>query len=63
MLKTGNKKYYNVKGIQINDPSINEDNIMEEGAFNTYQAAFGIVPTSPQLLQFGMPISMRGSSP
>jgi hypothetical protein len=29
-----------VKGIQINDPSINEGNIMEEGALNTYKAGF-----------------------
>lgn len=26
-----NKKYYNVKGIQINDPSINEGDVMTEG--------------------------------
>ena len=31
MLKTGNKDYYNVKGIQINDPSINEGDVMTEG--------------------------------
>jgi carboxypeptidase D len=31
MLKANNKEYYNVKGININDPSINEDGTMIEG--------------------------------
>ena len=31
MLMADNKKYYNVAGIQVNDPSINEDDTMQEG--------------------------------
>lgn len=31
MLMTNDTKYFNVKGIQINDPSINSDAIMIEG--------------------------------
>ena len=31
MLDRNDKTYYNVKGIQINDPSINEDDTMLEG--------------------------------
>ena len=63
MLKTGNKKYYNVKGIQINDPSINEDNIMEQGAFHTSQATFGLVLTNRQLLQLDMSMRIPASLP
>ena len=31
MLDTHNDDYFNVKGIQINDPSINYDDTMTEG--------------------------------
>ncbi|KAI9744633.1 MAG: hypothetical protein M1818_002162 [Claussenomyces sp. TS43310] len=30
MLDANNSKYFNVKGIQVNDPSINDDNLMNE---------------------------------
>ena len=39
MLKTGNKKYYNVKGIQINDPSINEGAVMTYGRYKADEVA------------------------
>jgi len=32
MLETNNTDYYNVSGIQINDPSINHDDTLIEGA-------------------------------
>ena len=32
MLEAHNTDYYNVKGIQINDPSINYDDVLENGA-------------------------------
>lgn len=31
MLDTNNTKYFNVKGVQINDPSINEDSTLIQG--------------------------------
>ena len=39
MLKTENKKYYNVKGIQINDPSINYGAVMQEGKWKADEGA------------------------
>lgn len=35
MLDEKDTKYFNVKGIQINDPSINEDNVMTESMITT----------------------------
>lgn len=35
MLDEKDTKYFNVKGIQINDPSINEDNVMIESMITT----------------------------
>nr|AQA29369.1 hypothetical protein 76 [Fulvia fulva] len=46
MLKANDKKYFNVKGIQINDPSINEDNVLNEAPavwhLNDYANIFGL---------------------
>lgn len=54
MLKTGNKKYYNVKGIQINDPSINEGTIMTEGIFGKHDDLFRTILIITKLLRFGI---------
>ena len=39
MLNTSDKKYYNVKGIQINDPSINYGDVMQEGTQKAEETA------------------------
>ena len=54
MLKTGNNKYYNVKGIQINDPSINEHAIMTEGIFGKHDDLFRTLLITTKLLRFGI---------
>ena len=38
MLEANNTDYYNVSGIQINDPSINEDDTLIEGKFQYSQS-------------------------
>ena len=52
MLNTGNKTYYNVKGIQINDPSINYDDVMQEGRWKADEVA-NDEANGKQLLLFG----------
>lgn len=57
MLDEKDTTYFNVKGIQINDPSINEDPTMTEGMnletrlSSQYTNAY-IVPAIPALLKY-----------
>lgn len=50
MLEANDTKYYNVNGIQINDPSINEDSVMMEAPavwhLNDYAPLFSLNQTT-----------------
>lgn len=54
MLITNNTKYFNVKGIQINDPSINEGGVMTGapavGMVNALSPIFGLNDTTMNYL-------------
>jgi carboxypeptidase D len=41
MLDKNNSTYFNVKGVQINDPSINNDNVMIYGIPFLYSCRLG----------------------
>ena len=43
MLDEKDTTYFNVKGVQINDPSINDDNTMIEGIIPPSKRSFGLV--------------------
>lgn len=70
MLEQNNTEYYNVKGIQINDPSIGDDTVLEEApavthmieynnVFNLNQVRCSLLFPAPVLSRLRPPLTLR----